>query len=207
MEPFKILRAPAVPVSGVNIDTDQILPARFLSKPRAGGFAQYLFHDLRFDDNGDERRGFVLNRPEYKAARILVGEENFGCGSSRENAVWAIYDYGFRAVIAPSFGDIFRSNSLKNGLLPVVLESAEVASIIEALRANPERQVEVDLASERVTNPNGDVHTFAIDPFSKHCLLNGVDELDYTLSQMDQIEEFERRHAEENGWPVPPSRA
>src|SRR5579862_5770632 len=106
MEPFAILRAPAVAVPGVNIDTDQILPARFLSKPRAGGFAQYLFHDLRFDENGDKRPLFPLNRPEHEGARILVGENNFGCGSSRENAVWAICDFGFRAVIAPSFGDI-----------------------------------------------------------------------------------------------------
>lgn len=206
MEPFTILRAPAVAVPGANIDTDQILPARFLSKPRAGGFAQYLFHDLRFNEDGDERPGFPLNRPERKAARILVGGENFGCGSSRENAVWAICDYGFRAVIAPSFGDIFSSNSLKNGLLPVVLQPAEVASIIETLQGAGDLAIEIDLAAQQVIDPAGAAHPFPIDPFSKDCLLNGVDELDYTLSQMDRIDEFERRRADENDWPAPPRR-
>lgn len=203
VEPFKTLRATAVPYAGVNVDTDQILPARFLSKPRADGFAQYLFHDLRFDDAGKEREGFVLNTPPYREGEILIGEDNFGCGSSRENAVWAVYDYGFRVVVAPSFGDIFFSNSLKNGLLPVVLKREAITSIMTQLKEQQGATVEVDLAAQTLTDPNGQVHTFDIDPFSKHCLLNGIDELDYTLSQMDKIDEFEKRHAAEQGWTAP----
>jgi 3-isopropylmalate/(R)-2-methylmalate dehydratase small subunit len=203
VEAFKTLRATAVPYPGVNVDTDQILPARFLSKPRAGGFAQYLFHDLRFDDHGKERESFVLNRPPYRDAGILIGEENFGCGSSRENAVWAVHDFGFQVVIAPSFGDIFFSNSLKNGLLPIRLDHKVVASIMTALKEQQGATVEVDLAAQTVTDPNGDVHRFEIDAFAKHCLLNGIDELDYTLAQMDRIAEFERPHAAEQGWTEP----
>ena len=199
MEPFKTLKARALPYVGVNVDTDQILPARFLSKPRSGGFAQYLFHDLRFDDEGGEKPGFVLNHPVYRDSQILVGEQNFGCGSSRENAVWAIADYGFRAVIAPSFGDIFSSNSLKNGLLPVRLAEEAVQELLAGLQREPGAAIEVDLAAQTVKGPDGE-YSFDIDPFSKHCLLNGIDELDYTLSQLDKIEEFERRHAAEQGW-------
>lgn len=200
MEPFRTLRATAVPYPGVNVDTDQILPARFLPKPRALGFAQYLFHDLRFDDDGRERDSFILNRPPYRHAQILVAEENFGCGSSRENAVWAVSDFGFRVVIAPSFGDIFRSNSLKNGLLPIVLDHSTVHSILARLAEEQGATIGVDLAAQTVTGPNGDVHHFDIDEFSKHCLMNGLDELDYTLAQMDRIEAYERRHAAEQGW-------
>ncbi|CAM5775332.1 3-isopropylmalate dehydratase small subunit [Labrys miyagiensis] len=196
MEPFETFRAPGLPFVGINVDTDQILPARFLSKPRSGGFAQYLFHDLRFDEDGKERPGFILNQPAYRGTRILVGEENFACGSSRENAVWAIADYGYRVVMASSFGDIFFSNSLKNGLLPVVLPSAAIAELIEALTEDPGAAVEVDLPAQTVTGPRGTRYGFDIDPFSKHCLLKGIDELDYTLSQMDKIEEFERRRAQ-----------
>jgi 3-isopropylmalate/(R)-2-methylmalate dehydratase small subunit len=203
VEAFKTLRATAVPYPGVNVDTDQILPARFLSKPRAGGFAQYLFHDLRFDDEGKEREGFILNRPPYRDARILVGEENFGCGSSRENAVWAVHDYGFQVVIAPSFGDIFFSNSLKNGLLPIRLKHDAVAAIITLLSEQQGATLEIDLAAQTVTDPNGKVHAFDIDGFSKHSLLNGIDELDYTLAQMDRIDEFERRHRAEQEWVMP----
>jgi 3-isopropylmalate/(R)-2-methylmalate dehydratase small subunit len=203
VEPFKTLRATAVPYAGVNVDTDQILPARFLSKPRTDGFAQYLFHDLRFDDAGKEREGFVLNTPPYRHGEILVGEDNFGCGSSRENAVWAVSDYGFRVVVAPSFGDIFFSNSLKNGLLPVVLDREAIGSIMTQLRQQQGATIEVDLAAQTLTDPNGTVHSFEIDAFSKHCLLNGIDELDYTLSQKDKIDAFEKRHAAEQGWTVP----
>ena len=146
---------------------------------------------------------FILNRPDYRQARILVGEDNFGCGSSRENAVWAVCDYGFRAVVAPSFGDIFYSNSLKNGLLPVVMPRDVVSALIASLLVKPDRTIEVDLASQRLTDCEGRSHAFDIDPFSKHCLLEGIDELDYTLAQMDRIDAFARRRAEEEGWAVP----
>lgn len=200
VEPFRTLRAAAVPYLGANVDTDQILPARFLSKPRSGGFAQYLFHDLRFDEGGRERPGFVLNEAPFRDAKILIGEHNFGCGSSRENAVWAVADYGFRVVIAPSLGDIFRANSLKNGLLPIILDDDAIAELIAALQANPGSEIEADLEAQTVTMGNRAVYRFDIDPFSKHCLLNGIDELDYTLSQNDKIDAFERRHLAEHGW-------
>ncbi len=200
MDAFTSLRAVAVPFGGINVDTDQIIPARFLSKPRSGGCGQYLFHDLRFDENGKERDGFILNHPAYRRARILVGEANFGCGSSRENAVWAVQDYGFRVMIAPSYGDIFYANSLKNGLVPVILEPADVASLISALNAHPGASIAVDLALQTVTAVDGGVHGFDIDPYSKQSLLNGIDEMTHTLSQMDKIEAFERRQtAEQTG--------
>ncbi len=193
MEPFSALRSRAIPLVGANIDTDRILPARFLSKPRSGGFAQYLFHDLRFREDGSEDKNFVLNNQRYKDAQVLVCEDNFGCGSSRENAVWALADYGFRVVIAPSFGDIFYANCLKNGLLPVVLKAEVVAQIRTALSPTSNASIAVDLEAQTLTGPDGEVHSFAIDAFSRHCLLNGIDELDYTLAQMNLIDEFEQR--------------
>lgn len=200
MEPFKTVRASALPFAGNNVDTDQILPARFLSRPRAGGFAQYLFHDLRFNEDGSEKAGFILNQPQYRESRILIGEQNFGCGSSRENAVWAVGDYGFRAVVAESFGDIFFANCLKNGVLPVVMPPETIEALMISLRAQRNGAIEIDLAAQTLTDLDGVAHPFDIDPFSKHCLLNGIDELDYTLSQMDRIDAFERRHAAEQGW-------
>jgi 3-isopropylmalate/(R)-2-methylmalate dehydratase small subunit len=185
MQRFTTLEAVAMPMTQPNIDTDQIIPARFLQKLRKDGFGQYLFHDLA--ENAD----FVLNRPAYREARILVAEQNFGCGSSRENAVWALHDRGFRVVIAPSFGDIFFNNCLKNGLLPVVLPQGVVAGLLASL---PGQKLKVDLETQTVRLPGGTVHGFDIDPFAKHCLLNGIDELDYTLSLMQEIAAFERNY-------------
>jgi 3-isopropylmalate/(R)-2-methylmalate dehydratase small subunit len=206
LEPFKTLRGSALPFAGNNVDTDQILPARFLSRPRSGGFAQYLFHDLRFNDDGSEKPGFILNQPQYRESRILIGEENFGCGSSRENAVWAVSDYGFRAVVASSFGDIFFANSLKNGVLPVVVKPEVIEKLMASLRERRNGAIEVNLVDQTLTDLDGIAHHFEIDAFSKHCLLNGIDELDYTLSQMDLIDAFEHRHAAEQEWDSPPER-
>jgi 3-isopropylmalate/(R)-2-methylmalate dehydratase small subunit len=192
MERFAPLDAIAVPIAQPNVDTDQIIPARFLQKLRRNGFGQYLFHDLRFRSDGSENPAFILNQPPYRAARILVAEQNFGCGSSRENAVWALADYGFRLLIAPSFGDIFFSNCLKNGLLPVMLPPDDVAVLLASLQATPGQTIQADLVSQTVIFPDDLLHEFAMDPFAKHCLLNGVDELDYTLSRMDEIIAFER---------------
>jgi 3-isopropylmalate/(R)-2-methylmalate dehydratase small subunit len=192
MERFTPLDAIAVPIAQPNVDTDQIIPARFLQKLRRNGFGQYLFHDLRFHADGSENRIFVLNQPPYRAARILVAEQNFGCGSSRENAVWALSDYGFRVLVAPSFGDIFFNNCLKNGLLPLTLPSDVVSSLLASLQAAPGQTVQADLASQTIVFPGGGRYEFAVDPFAKHCLLNGIDELDYTLSKMDEIMAFER---------------
>jgi 3-isopropylmalate/(R)-2-methylmalate dehydratase small subunit len=193
LKPFQHLDAVAVPIAQSNVDTDQIVPARYLQKPRSDDFGKYLFRDLRFRRDGSEEPGFVLNQTPYRDGRIIVAERNFGCGSSREHAVWALYDYGFRAVIAPSFGDIFFSNALKNGLLPVILPEATVATMLNAIQTAPGSRISVDLAGQIVVAPEGTSHGFDIDPFAKHCLLNGLDELDYTLGFVDQIAEFERR--------------
>jgi 3-isopropylmalate/(R)-2-methylmalate dehydratase small subunit len=197
MEPFKSLRAVALPIAQPNFDTDQILPARFLQKPRALNFGEFLFRDLRYRADGSEIPDFVLNRQAFKPARIVLGEANFGCGSSREHAVWALYDYGIRAVIAPSMGDIFMSNAAKNGLLTIILPAPAVTSMIEATLAAPGLQIAVDLEAQTVAMPgSGEAvqHRFEIDSYRKQCLLSGLDELAYTLTQLERIETFERSY-------------
>ena len=194
MTPFRRLDAVALPVAQANLDTDQIIPARYLQKARSDDFGRYLFHSLRYLDDGSEDPRFLLNQPAYRNASVIVGGANFACGSSREHAVWALYDYGIRAVIAPSFGDIFYANALKNGLLPVILPATAVGDALALLLAKPGRSIQVDLEAMTVAMPDGAIHDFAIDPFSRHCLLQGLDELDYTLSQLDRIAEFERRY-------------
>jgi 3-isopropylmalate/(R)-2-methylmalate dehydratase small subunit len=194
MEPITRFSARAAPIDRPNVDTDQIVPARYLQKPRSAPFGDYLFRDLRFAADGAEKPEFVLNRPGYRGARIVVAEENFGCGSSREHAVWALYDYGVRAVIAPSFGDIFASNAAKNGLLTVVLPAPVAKGMIAALKAEPDLEIAVDLEAQTVSLPNGPVHRFEIDPYRKRLLLNGLDELGFTLGQIDRIEAFEQSY-------------
>ena len=191
MEAFQTLDAVMLPLAQANVDTDQILPARYLQKPRSAQFDEFLFRDLRYRKDGSENPEFLLYQPAYRAARVVVAGDNFACGSSREHAVWALYDYGFRVAIAPSFGDIFFANALKNGLLPIVLPAAAVAALIGSARANPGAKVVVDLAAQAVTAPDGAVHRFTIDQFSRHCLLEGLDEIDYTLSQSAHISAYE----------------
>jgi 3-isopropylmalate/(R)-2-methylmalate dehydratase small subunit len=200
MEKFQKLDAVAVPIAAPNVDTDQIVPARFLRKPRHAGYGGFLFHDLRFDDDGAERSGFVLNRPAYRGAQILVAEKNFGCGSSREHAVYALWDYGFRAVIAPSFGDIFFNNCFKNGLLPIVLPAEQVVALLTELTQHPGAYVRVDLERQEVIAPSGTVHRFEIDSFRKQCLLQGLDEIAFTLGHDADIAAFERRQSQELRW-------
>jgi 3-isopropylmalate/(R)-2-methylmalate dehydratase small subunit len=193
MEPFPRLEAAAVPFPRPNIDTDQIFPARFLQKPRGPDFGRYLFHDLRFRPDGSEEPDFVLNQPAFRDARIIVAERNFACGSSRENAVWALYDFGIRAALAPSFGDIFYSNSLKNGFLPIALPPEVIAAEIARLEARPGERIGVSLEEQTVVLSDGSTHRFEIGEFARHCLLNGLDELAYTLSRLDEIAAFEAR--------------
>ena len=192
--PFETLRSSVVALPKVNIDTDQIIPGRFLQKPRSENLGRYLFHDLRFRPDGSEAPDFVLNRTAYRRANMVVAAQNFGCGSSRENAVWALHDFGIRAVIAPSFGDIFRNNSLKNGLLPVVLAKTVVHELLDSLLTHPGQTLAVDLTDQTVTLPDGSRQSFEVEPFARHCLLEGIDELDYTLSRMDEIAAFERQY-------------
>jgi len=194
MEPFVRLDAALLPLPRANIDTDQITPARYLQKPRSDDFGAYLFRDLRYAKDGSEIAAFPLSRPPYRDARIVVALDNFGCGSSREHAVWALADHGFRAVIAPSFGDIFFGNALKNGLLPIVLPRDAVQRILEAATATPGAHAVVDLARQTVVAPDGATHPFEIDARSKHCLLQGIDEIDYTLTLLPAIEAFEQQN-------------
>jgi 3-isopropylmalate/(R)-2-methylmalate dehydratase small subunit len=180
-------RTVALPVE--NVDTDQIIPARFLKATSKVGLGQRLFADWRFDGEGKEKSDFVLNRTEAKGASVLVAGDNFGCGSSREHAPWALVDYGFRAVISTSIADIFRNNSLKNGLIPVVVDAAVHAKLL----GNPGAEVTISVADQSLTLSDGTRATFPIDPFARYCLLNGVDELEFLLSQEDAIAAFEVR--------------
>jgi 3-isopropylmalate/(R)-2-methylmalate dehydratase small subunit len=182
------------------VDTDQIIPARFLWRKRGDGWGHLLFNDLRFNDDGSPRPEFVLNRPEFRDARILVAGRNFGCGSSREHAVWSLYDYGIRAIIAPSFGDIFYSNSLQNGLLPVVVPAPVTDAFLAALENAPATHIEVDLDAQHILGPGGGARRFEIDPFRKSCLLAGADEVAFTLSLREQIEAFERAYEGNVSW-------
>jgi 3-isopropylmalate/(R)-2-methylmalate dehydratase small subunit len=195
MEPFVRLDAVACPIARANVDTDQIIPARYLQKPRSDDFGAYLFRDQRFAADGSEIAAFALNHPPYRDARIVVAERNFGCGSSREQAVWALHDYGIRAVVAPSFGDIFATNASKNGLLVVRLPEPIVARLLDAIAAQPGARIAIDLPVQTVTAPDGSAHPFEIDPFVKRCLVEGLDEIAYTLTLVDRIEAFEARRA------------
>jgi 3-isopropylmalate/(R)-2-methylmalate dehydratase small subunit len=186
MEPVKRIEAIALPIDRQNIDTDQIIPARFLKKPRENNFGEYLFHDLRTDPQ------FILNHPGYRGAKVVVAARNFACGSSREHAVWALYDYGIRAVISSAFSDIFQSNAVRNGLLPVVLPERVIDEMLAELAAHPGSSVSIDLEAQTVTSPRGEQHYFDIDPFSRHCLREGLDEVAYTLSLEDRISAFEK---------------
>jgi 3-isopropylmalate/(R)-2-methylmalate dehydratase small subunit len=200
MEPFRRLDAIALPLGTPNVDTDQIIPARFLWRKRSDGWGELLFNDLRFDDDGSEKPQFALNQPHYRAARVLVGDRNFGCGSSREHAVWSLYDYGFRAVIAPSFGDIFFNNSFQNGLLPIV-QPAEICERLRAqLEQEPGARIAVDLEAQTIVGPDRTEYPFAIDPFRKECLLAGTDNISFTLKAIDQITEFEKSYERDLPW-------
>ena len=206
MQAFTRLTGVAAPMDLPNIDTDRIIPARFLRKPKgAPGYDRFLFHDLRFDADGAEKPDFVLNRAPYREARILVAAENFGCGSSREMAVWTLEAYGIRAVIAPSLGDIFRQNCVKNGLLPVILPSAITEGLRRQLHARPGATLAVDLESQTVTAPDGAAHRFEIDPFARQMLLSGQDEIALTLGYEREIGAFEERQKREMAWIVPRS--
>jgi 3-isopropylmalate/(R)-2-methylmalate dehydratase small subunit len=199
MDAFTTLTAVAVPLDQANVDTDQIIPARYLGLPREQQVPA-MFHDLRFDTEGAPRPDFVLNQPAYASARIIVSDRNFGCGSSRENAVSVMVDNGFRAFIAPSFGDIFFNNCFQNGVLPIRLPDARVAVLRRLLHETPGASISVDLASQRVTGPDGQSDVFEIDSFRKDCLLKGVDEVSLTMTYEQDIARFEARQKEERDW-------
>jgi 3-isopropylmalate/(R)-2-methylmalate dehydratase small subunit len=191
MDPIKVIRSRTVVMPSTNIDTDQIIPARFLTTTVREGLGVSLFADWRYDQDGKPRPDFVLNQPAAAGCQVLVAGRNIGCGSSREHAPWALLDYGFRAVISTEIADIFRNNSLKNGLLPVVVDEATHAWLL----ANPGVEVEVDLDSSTLRLPDGRSVRFPIDAFARYCLLHGIDELGYLLSQADAIGRYEQARA------------
>jgi 3-isopropylmalate/(R)-2-methylmalate dehydratase small subunit len=193
MAQFTTLRSRAVVLPIDDVDTDQIIPARFLKVTDKAGLGASLFADWRYAADGTPKPDFVLNQPGAPGAAILVAGANFGCGSSREHAPWALTGFGFRAVVATSFADIFRSNALKNGLLPVVVDALTHAGLLELLRTQPTAELAIDLASQELTLPGGRNVSFPVDPFSKSCLLNGVDELGYILRFEAQVTAFEQR--------------
>ncbi|MCX7637131.1 MAG: 3-isopropylmalate dehydratase small subunit [Cyclobacteriaceae bacterium] len=190
-EKFLKLVSTAVPLPVENIDTDQIIPARFLKATIREGFGENLFRDWRFDEQGNPKPGFVLNNPKY-SGRILVAGKNFGCGSSREHAAWALYDYGFRAILSSFFADIFRNNALNNALLPVQVSDDFLQRIFRIVEQDPSSKITIDLENQQVVLPDGASSSFDINPYKKVCLMNGYDDIDYLLSLRDEIAAFEK---------------
>jgi 3-isopropylmalate/(R)-2-methylmalate dehydratase small subunit len=200
MDKFTALTGTAAPFPMINVDTDQIIPKQFLKTIDRAGLGRSLFFDMRYDDKGNEVADFVLNRAPFRDARILIAGENFGCGSSREHAPWALLDFGIRSVIAPSFADIFYNNCLKNGLLPVRLAKDEVQKLAKAAEEKAPLPLTVDLERQRVRGPDGIDFAFDIDSFHKHCLLNGLDDIGLTLEKAAKIDAFEKAHRERQPW-------
>jgi 3-isopropylmalate/(R)-2-methylmalate dehydratase small subunit len=194
MKPFRTHRGRVAPLDRINVDTDQIIPKQFLKRIERTGFGQFLFYDWRFTADGKKNSGFVLDEPRYKGASILVAGKNFGCGSSREHAVWALADFGFRAVISSSFADIFANNSTKNGFLTVCLSEGEVGELMQRSRGVNDYQLTIDLEQCEVRDDQGFRAKFPIDEFVRHCLLNGLDDIGLTLQHEAEITDYEALH-------------
>ena len=204
MRAFRRHRGVLVPYIAANVDTDQIIPARFLHRARKQGYGRLLFHDLRHDEAGGERPEFILNQDSYRNGTILLAGPNFGCGSSREHAVWALVDHGFRAVIAPGFGDIFYNNCNKNGLLAVVAEAALLSALADEARRRPGAGATIDLPEQSITSGEGRCWSFTIDPYRKLALLEGASEIEMTLKAIGEIEAFEAAYGSKSPWAVQP---
>jgi len=191
MDKFEKLSGIAAPMPLINVDTDMIIPKQFLKTIKRSGLGANLFDEMRFDDDGNEIAGFVLNQPAYREAEILVAGDNFGCGSSREHAPWAIKDFGIRCVIAPSFADIFYNNCFKNGILPIALPQEQVDVLMKEAGKGANARIEVDLEAQTVSTSDGDVISFNVDAFKKHCLMNGLDDIALTMEKVSAIDTFE----------------
>ena len=209
MRKFTVVDGLVAPLDRANVDTDAIIPKQFLKSIRRSGFGPNLFDEWRYLDHGEPgmdnskrilNRGFVLNQPRYQGAQILLVRENFGCGSSREHAPWALEDYGFRVIIASSFADIFFNNCFKNGLLPIRLDAEKVDVLFKAVEATPGYRLKVDLEQQTISTPDGTVYKFEVDAFRKHCLLNGLDDIGLTLQHVDEIRAFETKHRTAQPW-------
>ena len=200
MEPFIRVHGGVVPMNRVNVDTDQIIPKQFLKRVERDGFGQFLFNDWRYNADGSDNPEFILNKPGYEGADILVAGRNFGCGSSREHAPWALGDYGFRCVIAPSFADIFSGNCFQNGILPVILPEESVPQIMEKAEKDPGYKLHVDLEAQRVWDDSEEVvATFDLEPFRRYSLLNGLDDIGLTMEREDDISKFESQRGIHGG--------
>ena len=209
MEKFTTLTGIVVPLDRANVDTDAIIPKQFLKSIKRSGFGPNLFDEWRYLDHGEPdmdnsnrplNKDFVLNKPRYRGASILLARDNFGCGSSREHAPWALEDYGFRVIIAPSFADIFFNNSFKNGLLPIVLDEEIVDQLFRETEAQEGYQLTVDLESQTISRPSGKTTSFDVDPFRKHCLLNGLDDIGLTLQHVADIKTYEEKRRQQAPW-------
>jgi len=211
MQAFTTLKGLVAPLDRANIDTDAIIPKQFLKSIKRTGYGPYLFDEWRYEDRGEpemdctnrpRKQDFVLNQPRYQGASILLARENFGCGSSREHAPWALLDYGFRCILAPSFADIFYNNCFKNGILPIVLDDAVMDRLFDECKANEGYALNVDLEKQTVSTPSGKVISFEVDAFRKHCLLNGLDDIGLTLTDADAIRAYEAKRHTEAPWVV-----
>ena len=205
MQAFRCHQGLLVPYIAANVDTDQIIPARFLHRARKQGYGSLLFHDLRHDDAGREQPGFVLDQAAYRNGTILLAGPNFGCGSSREHAVWALIDHGFRVVIAPSFGDIFYNNCSKNGLLAIVGEQALLSALADEAQRRPGAKATIDLAEQSISCEDGRRWSFAIDPYRKQALVEGASEIEMTLKGIGEIESFEAAYGSTSPWAALPT--
>ncbi|MBE0530901.1 MAG: 3-isopropylmalate dehydratase small subunit [Rhodospirillales bacterium] len=200
MEKFTTLTGVAAPLDMINVDTDMIIPKQFLKTIKRTGLGKSLFFEMRFDDDGNEKPDFVLNRPAYRAAKILVAGDNFGCGSSREHAPWALLDFGIRCVISTSFADIFYNNCFKNGILPIAVSKEDLDKLMDDAQRGANATITVDLAKQEIRGPDGGCVKFDIDPFRKHCLLEGLDDIGLTLQKAEAITTFEDKQKMTQPW-------
>jgi 3-isopropylmalate/(R)-2-methylmalate dehydratase small subunit len=200
MDKFTKITGIAAPMPLVNIDTDMIIPKQFLKTIKRSGLGVNLFDEMRYNSDGSERADFVLNQPAYRESQIIVAGDNFGCGSSREHAPWALLDFGIRAVISTSFADIFYNNCFKNGILPIVLPKEAVEVLMDDARKGANARMTIDLESQTVTSSDGQVFAFEVDGFKKHCLLNGLDDIGLTMEKAASIDSFEKRLSAERPW-------
>ena len=200
MDKFETITGVAAPLPLINVDTDMIIPKQFLKTIKRSGLGVNLFDEMRYRDDGSEDPDFVLNKPAYRNAQIIVAGDNFGCGSSREHAPWALLDFGIRAVIAPSYADIFYNNCFKNGILPIVLPQEQVDALMEDAKNGENARITVDLENQTVTGTDGTAYAFEVDSFKKHCLLNGLDDIGLTMEKVSAIDAFEGRAAQDRPW-------
>ncbi len=200
MEKFNKLRGVAAPLNMINIDTDKLIPKQFLKTIKRTGLGKHLFNEMRFNEDGSEKPDFVLNKAAYRDSNIIVAGDNFGCGSSREHAPWALLDFGIKCVISTSFADIFYNNCFKNGILPIVVNKQQLEQLMDDAENGANAVLDIDLEAQEITRPNGESVTFEIDEFRKHCLINGLDDIGLTMEKEKNIDSFEKKRATEQPW-------